>query len=244
MPWVQAKHFYIACDRRFVLDERVKRSIFFVTGTDTGVGKTMLTCLLTRYLRAAGYGAVALKPLCSGGREDAVAQHSTVTGALTLDEINPWFFRAALSPLIAARREKRRVTLKQVTTHVHRIQERFPIVLVEGAGGLLSPLGETFDARDLIKALRARPIVVCPNRLGAINHVRLVLNTLPKRFSLQTEIVLMMPQHPDAASKTNSQLLGEIFGANRIHVLPWLKPNTQLRGCIQKIMKALAAKLV
>src|SRR6266581_5133714 len=110
--------------------------ILFITGTDTGVGKTVLTSLLARHLCERGVAVAALKPICSGGRADARALHSSLNGALTLDEINPWHFRAPLAPLIAARREQRRVELANVLAHVRRIEGRFEVVLVEGAGGL------------------------------------------------------------------------------------------------------------
>src|SRR5216117_143726 len=144
----------------------MRSRILFITGTDTGVGKTVLTSLLARHLRERGAAVAALKPICSGGRADARALHSSLDGALTLDEINPWYFRDPLAPLLAARREHRRVDLANVLAHVRSVQRRFDVVLVEGAGGLLSPLGEDFNSRDLMIALRAIPIVVCSNRLG------------------------------------------------------------------------------
>ena len=129
----------------------MRRSTFFITGTDTGVGKTVLTALLARYLRERGVKAAALKPVCSGGRDDARVLHAAMrNGALTLDEINPWHFRAPVAPLLAARRERKRVRLAEVLAHVRAMQKRFDVLLVEGAGGLLSPLGEDFNSRDLI----------------------------------------------------------------------------------------------
>lgn len=204
----------------------VKRFTIFITGADTGVGKTVLADGLSRHLRHLSIHAVALKPVCSGGRDDARCLRAAAGGALTLDEINPWHFRAPLSPLLAARREKRRVTRAQVVDHVRGIQERFPVVLVEGAGGLLSPLGENFDSRDLIIALRATPIVVGPNRLGAINQILLVLAALPRGLSRKAHVVLTSLKKPDAASRSNPLLLGELLGQNRVHVLPWLKQAT------------------
>src|SRR5487761_2264526 len=133
------------------------KQTLFITGTDTGVGKTDLTALLTRFLRGRGVPAAALKPVCAGGRGDARALQAAMNGALALDEINPWHFRAPLAPLAAARRENRRVTRPQVVARIRPLQKRFDVVLVEGAGGLLSPLGENFNARDLIAALRATP---------------------------------------------------------------------------------------
>ena len=153
--------------------------MFFITGTDTGVGKTVLTALLARYLRERGVNVAALKPVCSGGRDDARVLHAAFNGALTLDEINPWHFHAPVAPLLAARRERKRVRLADVLAHLRVMHERFDVLLVEGAGGLLSPLGEDFNSRDLIAALRATPIVVCPNRLGVVNQVLLTLEALP-----------------------------------------------------------------
>jgi dethiobiotin synthetase len=200
----------------------MKRTTFFITGTDTGVGKTVLTALLARYLRERGVSAAALKPICSGGRDDARALRAAMNGALTPDEINPWHFRAPLAPLLAARRERRRVGLADVLAHVRTMQKRFNVLLVEGAGGLLSPLGENFDSRDLIAALRATPIVVCPNRLGAVNQVLLTLAALPRSASCRARVVLISPSKPDASTSTNVSLLAEFLDAKRIFCLPRL----------------------
>jgi dethiobiotin synthetase len=200
----------------------MKRTTFFITGTDTGVGKTVLTALLARHLRERGVNAAALKPICSGGRDDARALRAALGGALTLDEINPWHFRAPIAPLLAARRERRPVKLADVLAHVRAMQKRFDVVLVEGAGGLLSPLGGNFDSHDLIAALRATPMVVCPNRLGAVNQVLLTLAALPRSASCRARVVLMSPAKPDAATNTNAGMLAEFFDAKRIFELPWL----------------------
>src|ERR1700690_1069547 len=103
----------------------MKRTTFFITGTDTSVGKTVLTALLARHLRERGVNAAALKPVCSGGRADARALRAAMNGALALDEINPWHFPAPLAPLLAARREHRRVRLAEACAHVRAMQRRF-----------------------------------------------------------------------------------------------------------------------
>ncbi len=200
----------------------MRRTTFFITGTSTGVGKTVLTALLARHLRERGVNAAALKPICSGGRDDARALRAAMNGALTPDEINPWHFRAPIAPMPAARRERKQVTPADVLAHVRTMQKRFDVLLVEGAGGLLSPLGENFDSRDLIAALRATPIVVCPNRLGAVNQVLLTLAALPRSASCRARVALMSPSKPDASTNTNVGLLAEFFDAKRIFELPWL----------------------
>lgn len=199
-----------------------QRHIVVVTGTDTGVGKTVLTSLLTRQLCAGGTNAVALKPLCSGGRGDAMALHAASDGVLTLDEVNPWHFRAALAPVLAARQEGRGVKLAEVVAQVRTMARRFEVVVVEGAGGLLSPLGEDFDTRNLIVALRAVPIVVIANQLGAVNQARLVLEALPKSARGQAQVVLVEPRKPDASARTNAALLLEWMPDTMITRLPWV----------------------
>jgi dethiobiotin synthetase len=198
------------------------KRIFFITGTDTGAGKTVLTALLARFLRTRKINAAAIKPVCSGNRDDARKIFAALGGALTLDEINPWHFREPVAPLLAARKENRRVKLSQVLAHARGMQKRFDVLMVEGAGGLLSPLGENFNSRDLISALRAISIIVAQNKLGAVNHILLTLEALPENFRPKTEIVLMSPPEPDAATESNAKLLEQFVSREKILSLPWL----------------------
>jgi dethiobiotin synthetase len=196
--------------------------IIVITGTDTGVGKTVLTALLGAHLPANDSSVAALKPICSGGRDDARVLRRALGGVLTLDEINPWHFRAALAPLLAARKERKRVELREVVAHVRAMAQRFETVVVEGAGGLLSPLGEGFSTRELIAALGAEVIVVARNQLGLINHVRLTLEALPPRIAACTRIALMSPKRNNPASRANPALLGEFIEERRLSVIPWI----------------------
>ncbi len=129
------------------------KQIFFITGTDTGVGKTVLTALLARFLRERGVRVAALKPVCSGGRDDARVLRAALDGALTLDEINPWHFRAADCAALAAALEKKSVTLAQVLAHIRAMREK----LRRDAGGRRGRPVESarreFDSRDLIIGL-------------------------------------------------------------------------------------------
>jgi dethiobiotin synthetase len=194
--------------------------IIVVTGTDTGVGKTVFTALLAHSLNQQRTSVAALKPISSGRRDDARTLQRASGGALKLDEINPWHFRAALSPLLAARKERRKVTLREVVSHVHRIALRFPVALVEGAGGLLSPLGEGFSTRELIGALSAEVVVVARNQLGVVNHARLTLEALPPLTRARSKIVLMSPWRSNAASRTNAALLAEFVGETHVFNIP------------------------
>jgi dethiobiotin synthetase len=100
-----------------------------------------------------------------------------------------------------------------------------PLALVEGAGGLLSPLGEDFDSCDLIVELEALPVIVALNRLGAINQVRLVLAALPSRFRRRAQVVLVAPARTEVTNAGNVTLLAEFMSRERIHRLPRLKPE-------------------
>ena len=213
----------------------MKRLILLITGTDTGAGKTVLACLLAGHLRAKGFSVAALKPVCSGGRGDASALQAALGGTLALDEINPWYFRPPIAPLLAARVEKRKVKLAEVVAH-------FPILIIEGAGGVLSPLGEDFASRDLIKALRAVPVVVSPNRLGAINQVLLALTALPRGLSRKAQVVLVSQKKPDDSSRGNLAFLGEQIGRRRVHLLPWLENGFDDRR-VQQALNSLARSI-
>ena len=203
---------------------KMKRTIF-ITGTDTGVGKTVLTVLMVKFLRARGVNAAALKPVCSGGRGDARKLAAAMNGALELDEINPWHFRAPIAPLLSARRERKHLHPPEVLAHVRAMQKKFDVLLIEGAGGLLSPLGENFDSGDLIAALGAAPLIVAPNRLGAVNHILLTLEALPRSAAARARVVLMAPPKRDAATVANAKLLAGYFDAGRMFKLPWLGEN-------------------
>jgi len=226
------------------------KQTLFITGTDTGVGKTILAARLIKFLRERGVNAAGLKPICSGGRGDARKLFAAMDGrlevqspkpkaqspALSLDEINPWHFSAPIAPLLAARLEKKSVKPPQVLAQIRAMQRRFDVLLVEGAGGLLSPLGENFNSRDLILKLRATPIVVAQNKLGAINQILLTLEALPEKFQKKARVVLVAPPKPDAAAKSNVKLLAEFFPAERIFTLPRPGKNS----VAEKFLRALA----
>jgi dethiobiotin synthetase len=193
-----------------------------VTGTDTGVGKTVLTALLVRRWRELGVAARALKPLCSGGRDDARVLREAQGGDLSLDTVNPWHFRSALTPLVAAEREGRTVALRDVVRELERARVGCDVLVVEGAGGLLSPLGRDFDSRTLIRAMDAKPVVVAANRLGCLSQVFLLLEGLGQ-VGTSAPVVLMQPLRTSLAARTNRDLLRERLGPDRVLEVPWLR---------------------
>lgn len=198
-----------------------------ITGTGTGVGKTVLSTLLVRRRIRRGLTVGAFKPLCSGGRGDALALEAALAGGQSLDSINPWHFGAPLSPALAARLERRIVTLAEVVAHVRRSSPGADLVLVEGAGGLLSPLTADGDSRDLVARLGARPVLVASNRLGVIHEVRATLACLSPALRSRTPVVLMAPAVPDESTSRNARSLREYHAADRIVEIPRVDPAVQ-----------------
>lgn len=222
------------------------KRIFFITGTDTGAGKTVLTALLAAWLKQEKISFIALKPVSSGGRDDARQIRAAVDDLWSLDEINPWHFRTAIAPTLAARIEGKNVRLRQMADFIRAVQRENEITLVEGAGGLMSPMASDGDSRDLILKLRATPIIVAQNKLGVVNHLRLTLAALPEAFQRKARVVLMSPKKEDAASRSNAALLAEYFPAEKIFTLPWLGKKISPRRALktispQRILEAILA---
>lgn len=151
----------------------------FVTGTDTGVGKTFVGCALARGLRAAGVDVGVMKPAETGvpaeGPQDALALRAAAAVDDPLDDVCPQRFALPASPEVAARAEGRSVSLAAIRAAYARIAARHPFVLVEGAGGLLVPLDAAVDMADLAAELGLPLLVVARARLGTLNHTRLTL---------------------------------------------------------------------
>lgn len=192
-------------------------NIIVISGTDTGVGKTVLTGLLVFVLRRAGMDAVALKPFCSGSRADARHLRSMQDNALTLEEINPFYFREPLAPLVAARKHRRKISLDRVLIFIGSYHREH--IIIEGAGGLLSPLGEGFTILDVVRELKANLILVAPNKLGVINQTLLALRAADGR----AQIVLMRQKNPDRSAKYNCALLRELAAPARVYDFPYLR---------------------
>ncbi len=181
----------------------------FVTGTDTGVGKTFVTALLARALRASGHDTIALKPLCSGDRSDAGTLRSACDNELALDTVNPFWFRAPLAPLVAARMENRIVSLQSLCDWFQAASAGRKSVLVEGAGGWLAPVADHVTVADLCAAFDLPVILVAANRLGCVNHILLTLDSIRARGLECPGIILNAPGGTDDSSSTNRALLEE-----------------------------------
>lgn len=183
----------------------------FITGTDTGVGKTYVTALLTEQLRKAGLDAVALKPVCSGDRTDAETLWKAAGGTVDLDAINPYWFQTPVAPLIAGRLEGRELDLQALAETALRVIPEVEFTLVEGAGGWEVPLGPGFSISDLAQRLDLPVLVVADNKLGAINHVLLTVKAIEASGCRCLGIVLNhLKAERDIAAVTNRAILDEL----------------------------------
>ena len=180
----------------------------FLTGTDTGVGKTFTTALLTRALREAGLGSIALKPLCSGERSDVEILRAASENTLTLDETNPIWLQAPATPLVAAQLENRTLSLDPLVDWFHKLSAKHPSLLVEGAGGWLVPITDSETLGDFAARLKLPVIVVVANRLGCLNHTLLTLESIRARNLPCPGIILNhLTPDSDIAQRTNAQIL-------------------------------------
>jgi dethiobiotin synthetase len=208
--------------------------IIFVTGTDTGVGKTIFTGLLLHHLRATGRHALAMKPFCSGGRADVRLLRAMQDGELTEDEINPFYFPEPVAPLVSARRRRRAISLANVVREIRKIARRCEYLLIEGSGGLLVPLGEKYLVSDMIKRLDCEVIVVSRNRLGTLNHTLLTVRALKNDGVKKIMVALMETGEKDASSKTNERVLRELLRPIEVGRIEFLGKNASKSGVLKK----------
>jgi dethiobiotin synthetase len=182
---------------------------FFITGTDTDAGKTFVTALLTRSLRKAGFDTVAMKPVCCGEPEDTKALLAAADNELSTGEVTPVSYAAPLAPIEAARLEGRPFDPEEILGVFHRLKNSRRSLLVEGVGGWLVPLAPGYTTADLAKAMDLPVLLVVRNRLGALNHTLLTLESIRNHGLICGGIVLN--HHPsddgDAAREGNRRLL-------------------------------------
>ena len=158
----------------------------FVTGTDTGVGKTLASCTLLHALRARGLRAVGMKPLASGceatpdglRNEDALALQAASNPRPAYDDLNPYALPLPLAPEIAAREAGIEVALAPILAAHARLRAQADVVVVEGVGGWAAPLSGQLDQADLVRALELPVVLVVGLRLGCLNHAYLSVRAI------------------------------------------------------------------
>ncbi|XTQ93680.1 dethiobiotin synthase [Xanthomonas sacchari] len=154
---------------------------FYVTGTDTGIGKTIASTALLHALRARDQRAVGMKPVASGctreadgwRNEDALALQEASAPRPAYDDLNPYALPLPLAPELAAADAGVQLELAPIAAAFARLRAQADVVVVEGVGGWAAPLSATLDQADLARALRLPVVLVVGLRLGCLNHARL-----------------------------------------------------------------------
>lgn len=206
----------------------------YVTGTDTSVGKTVFTALLCHHLKAKGVDVGVMKPFCSGGRGDAELLAASVDFDGDLDEINPAYSAAPVAPLVAMRKAGESHSLSGTLERIQRAAHDREMFVVEGAGGLLSPLGEKFDSLDLMREIQAETILVAQNRVGVVNQILLNLRELERSGQLILAVVLMDAEKPDPSGETNPSLIREMAPNIRLFQLGFMGKNPVARCSVEE----------
>jgi len=204
----------------------VNRGIF-ITGTDTGVGKTVVACGIARFLRMHDVKVGVMKPVASGSREDAkrLVRAAEVDDDLTL--VNPQFFEAPLAPTVAAAFERRALHLESVYSAFWTLSKKYDVMVVEGIGGVKVPLGESTYVADMIEALRLPALVVSRAGLGTLNHTLLTLDALEKVKIHTLGVLFNGGKGTTLPEKTNPEALQE---HTTVQVMGHLKWNPRFKN--------------
>ncbi len=195
----------------------------FITGTDTGVGKTAVTASLAAVLHEQGLDVGVMKPVSSGGTGDAQLLKKAAGVSDSLDLINPIRLAAPLSPNVAAQLEDRRILLEPVVNAYRRLTTLHDTVLVEGVGGLLVPIRDDFSVADLALQFGLPLVVVARAALGTINHTLLTLEAAATRGLRVRGVVYNTPQPGslDTAALTSPEVVTRLTGIPSLGTLPF-----------------------
>lgn len=224
----------------------------FITGTDTGVGKTIVTAALALHMKRKGIAVGVMKPIETGitssglARSDAARLQAVIESDDALGAICPFQFELPLAPFAAAQAERREIDLG-VIQKVHRLMAgRYEYVVAEGIGGVHVPIGRNIDVFDLIARLRLPVVVVGRSGLGGINHALLTVEALRRRRIPVAALVLN--QTRPARSKlerlqerTTVEILRKQAGVPVLGPLPYRSElSKQFRKTVTKLAQSAA----
>lgn len=224
-------------------NRRALKIFLFVSGTGTGVGKTLLAGFLFFHLRSEGKKVIALKPFCCGGEEDLKFLGQLQGIENFREEICHTYFPEPLAPYIAGKKNRKKIKIEAISNWIHQQSAAFDWVVIEGCGGLLVPLGKDFFVLDLIQQLNARVFIAAPNMLGVLNHSFLTFRSLQTVGIKDFVFVLMGQASQDLSAISNREVLRDFIG-ERVVEFPFfgsqpLKTKVVAKN-YRKIKKSLA----
>lgn len=210
-PTEKANLLFVLLDRIAASGSRW-RMHYFITGTDTGIGKTYVTCLLLEGLRNAGIDAVGYKPVACGDRNDAVLL-AAASGGIDENLVNPVFMKAPVAPYVASLLENRSVEPGELLAGFNSLSAVHETVLVEGVGGWEVPIAAGYRVSDFAADLKLPVIVVVGNKLGALNHTLLTVNAIrAKGLSCVGIFLNQLEDEMDTAMITNKGVIEDLTG--------------------------------
>lgn len=202
-----------------------KRVSLFIAGTDTAVGKTLVTGALASALVSKGVSVGVMKPVSCGGRQDCdfLLKCAGLKNE-DLELVNPVALKHPLSPNVAARFEGKKIDLNRIRLAYRKLSDQYDIVVIEGCGGLLVPVTLGFCVIDLIPMLKARAILVSRAGLGAINHSLLSLEALKSRRIRPLGVIFnrLAGGRSSLAEKTNPRVVSTLGKVPSLGVFPHL----------------------
>lgn len=202
----------------------------FVTGTDTGVGKTVVAAGIAAGLGARGIDVGVMKPIAAGigssircGRGDADLLRRAGGADDDLDLINPVCLRHPLSPNVAAQLEGVSIDLSRIEQAAHQLSQRHDLLIVEGAGGLLVPIRDDFFMADLALRLDLPLLIVARRGLGTINHTLMTIECAKTRGIAVAGVVYndAVGTEEGIAERTNPEVIERLSGAMCLGVVPF-----------------------
>jgi dethiobiotin synthetase len=202
----------------------VRVSFLLVVGTDTGVGKTWVCRALAHALTLAGRRVGAIKPVETGCSDPAGSLEDGVLLAAAAGQLSPSTalrrLATPVAPAVACELEGVTIDFDELVLEIEAHAEGPELVLVEGAGGILSPITWEWNIVDLGRALDARVLLVASDRLGAVNHTLLALSAIELAGLELCGVALTAPAVPDRSSGTNAGAIARLSGLERVTALP------------------------
>lgn len=220
----------------------------FITGTDTGVGKTVVTAGLALLLRKRGLDVGVMKPIETGcpsrsGRRIGPDTRFLMAAAEAHDDIDliaPYRLKAPLAPLVAAQRERITIDLHRIIVAYRRLAERHAVMLVEGIGGLMVPIARHATVLDLIRLLKLPILIVAANRLGTLNHTLLTLQCAEQAGIMVRGIVFnQTKQRMDLSAWTNLTVLASMVKVPVLGTVPYVKGISVERQGLRRLDRVL-----
>lgn len=218
----------------------------FITGTDTGVGKTLIACGLAVLLRESGYKVGVMKPAETGcadkdGKpfpQDASYLKEASGCEEPLERVCPYRLPEPLAPSMAAERAGVKIDISYLQTLYDEISEKHDITLIEGAGGLLVPLLPHYTYADLAGLLKLPLLVVAANRLGAINHLLLTLEHASCRgLPVLGYILNRLESAPSLATETNAEALLSLTAVPCLGEIPYIEGLEAKRSTLADLLE-------